>query len=455
MSTAVEITEMEDDGRKKKSSGFVSPIRKMFSKSERGSDKKPSIVRHRRPLHAVALEPPEYLIDPELLIEDYIEKEVKYLGAIPNVPQGLDLTNRTEVLRIVDDGKRRGLLPWTLHLEHDAIMSLSANHVKLLRRDGEDLLHRVPVHDIAAVCYVRDDGLNLLALKIGSEGADSEVCNIVVLHAESRAASEELCSLIGQTFQLVYTESTMAFLDRSILQGASTPRYGMSLRSTTSSPARPSVAEVFASTPPRPSNNNHSPTREARSTPQHTRKESVAKSESDISITPSAQELLQDYMSLLKTRLKTEELKQFALLLRQYRTSISVREFCIRLKDLYREERKFLMAGMRPFIPEKDSQYFESFLESIGVDGNGILTDSYRRYRRTISDASASTFSANGANGNGNGNGNGRDSVSIPSSGGDATPVPQETEELDRMLSDIHNDIEALATSVENINMQF
>ncbi|CAH1255123.1 CCM2 [Branchiostoma lanceolatum] len=345
MSTAVEITEMEDDGRKKKSSGFVSPIRKMFSKSERGSDKKPSIVRHRRPLHAVVLEPPEYLIDPELLIEDYIEKEVKYLGAIPNVPQGLDLTNRTEVLRIVDDGKRRGLLPWTLQIEHDAIMSLSANNVKLLRRDGEDLLHRVPVHDIAAVCYVRDDGLNLLALKIGSEGADSEVCNIVVLHAENRAASEELCSLIGQTFQLVYTESTMAFLDRSILQGASTPRYGMSLRSTTSSPARPSVAEVFASTPPRPSNNNHSPTREARSTPQHTRKESVAKSESDISITPSAQELLQDYMSLLKTRLKTEELKQFALLLRQYRTSISVREFCIRLKDLYREERKFLMAG--------------------------------------------------------------------------------------------------------------
>jgi hypothetical protein len=50
-----------------------------------------------------------------------------------------------------------------------------------------------------------------------------------------QAAAEELCSLLSQVFQIVYTESTIDFLDRAIFDGASTPTHHLSLHSGTSS----------------------------------------------------------------------------------------------------------------------------------------------------------------------------------------------------------------------------
>uniref|UniRef100_A0A8C7Y018 Uncharacterized protein n=1 Tax=Oryzias sinensis TaxID=183150 RepID=A0A8C7Y018_9TELE len=60
---------------------FVSPIKRLvWSKSahrptDRGSG-------YRRPLHTVPLYPPDFLIHPERLIFDYVEKEVK-VGRFP------------------------------------------------------------------------------------------------------------------------------------------------------------------------------------------------------------------------------------------------------------------------------------------------------------------------------------------------------------------------------------
>lgn len=55
------------------SQGFVKRL--VFSKSSRRQADKNSV--HRRPLHNVPLYPPDYLIHPERLIYDYVEKEVK------------------------------------------------------------------------------------------------------------------------------------------------------------------------------------------------------------------------------------------------------------------------------------------------------------------------------------------------------------------------------------------
>ena len=51
--------------------------------------------------------------------------------------------------------------------ELDAVVSLSAYNIKLVWRDGEDIILRVPIHDIAAVSYIRDDSLHLVVLKTG------------------------------------------------------------------------------------------------------------------------------------------------------------------------------------------------------------------------------------------------------------------------------------------------
>lgn len=56
--------------------GFVSPIRRLvFPKAARRAALRSSV--YRRPLHSVPLYPPDYLIDPQILLHDYVEKEVK------------------------------------------------------------------------------------------------------------------------------------------------------------------------------------------------------------------------------------------------------------------------------------------------------------------------------------------------------------------------------------------
>uniref|UniRef100_A0A8D0QM85 CCM2 scaffold protein n=1 Tax=Sus scrofa TaxID=9823 RepID=A0A8D0QM85_PIG len=113
--------------------GIVSPFKRVFLKGEKSRDKKAhEKVTERRPLHTVVLSLPER-VEPDRLLSDYIEKEVK----------------------------RAHQLPGHLTQEHDAVISLSAYNVKLAWRDGEDTILRVPIHDIAAVSYVRDDASHL------------------------------------------------------------------------------------------------------------------------------------------------------------------------------------------------------------------------------------------------------------------------------------------------------
>ncbi|MEE6513792.1 hypothetical protein FKM82_021599 [Ascaphus truei] len=452
---------MEDDGKKgKKQPGIVSPFKRVFLKGEKGRDKKAQEkVTERRALHTVSLSPTDHRVEPDVLLNDYIEKEVKYLGQLTSIPGYLNPSSRTEILQLLDNAKRLHQLPAQLTQEHDAVISLSAYNVKVVWRDGEDIILRVPIHDIAAVSYIRDDSLHLVVLKTAQDpgvspsqslSAESskaltsgslsecgavpvEACCLVILATENKAAADELCLLLGQVFQIVYTESTIDFLDRAIFDGASTPTRHMSLHSDDSS-AKVDIKEAYeteASTfsfqdsldtegnSPSSFSNLHSP---------------HIKTASDSELSATAAELLQDYMMTLKTKLSSQEIQQFAMLLHEYRNGASIHEFCINLRQLYGDSRKFLLLGLRPFIPEKDSQHFENFLETIGVkDGRGIITDSFGRYRRTLSSASNSSTT------NGNGAAEGSDDQSVPSEG----------DEWDRMISDISNDIEALGCSMD------
>lgn len=57
--------------------GIVSPFKRVFLKGEKGRDKKAQEkVTERRPLHTVLVALPER-VEPDLLLHDYIEKEVK------------------------------------------------------------------------------------------------------------------------------------------------------------------------------------------------------------------------------------------------------------------------------------------------------------------------------------------------------------------------------------------
>ncbi|XP_067840566.1 cerebral cavernous malformations protein 2 homolog isoform X2 [Heptranchias perlo] len=435
--------------------GIVSPFKRVFLKGEKGRDKKAQEkVTERRPLHTVTLALPDHRVDPEILLNDYIEKEVKYLGQLTSVPGYLNPSSRTEILHLLDNARRAHQLPGPLTQEQDAVISVSAYNIKLMWRDGEDIILRVPIHDIAAVSYIRDDLLHLVIFKTASDPGNStsqstegstkiqmslsesgagtmEACSLVVVVVENKAAAEELCSLLSQVFQVVYTESTIDFLDRAIFDGASTPTKHMSIYSDDSSSKadvkEPYDAEISNLSFQGSDTGGNSPSSSTLPSPQ-------IKNVSESELSASAAELLQDYMMTLRTKLTSEEIQKFAMLLHGYRNGASIHEFCISLRQLYGDGRKFLLLGLRPFIPEKDSLHFENFLETIGVkDGRGIITDSFGRYRRTLSNASNSTTNGNGA-----------------TAGSDDQSVPSEGDEWDRMISDISNDIEALGCSMDH-----
>ncbi|KAM5273632.1 cerebral cavernous malformations 2 protein [Ctenodactylus gundi] len=441
---------MEEEGKKGKKPGIVSPFKRVFLKGEKSRDKKAhEKVTERRPLHTVVLSLPER-VEPDRLLSDYIEKEVKYLGQLTSIPGYLDPSSRTEILHFIDNAKRAHQLPGHLTPEHDAVLSLSAYNIKLAWRDGEDVILRVPIHDIAAVSYVRDDAAHLVVLKTaqdpgvspsqslctdGSRGlgagslSDSamgpvEACCLVILAAESKVAAEELCSLLGQVFHVVYTESTMDFLDRAIFDGASTPTHLCLHSDDSSTKVDPkesceSEASTFCFSDTMDAGDLSPLSRCVQASPH-------SKTASDSELSTSAAELLQDYMVTLRTKLTSQEIQQFAALLHEYRTGASIHEFCISLRQLYGDGRKFLLL-------EKDSQHFETFLETIGVkDGRGIITDSFGRRRGAPSSASTSTT-------------NGDRVASSP----EDRSGPSEGDEWDRMISDISSDIEALGCSLD------
>uniref|UniRef100_A0AAY4DTD6 CCM2 like scaffold protein n=1 Tax=Denticeps clupeoides TaxID=299321 RepID=A0AAY4DTD6_9TELE len=327
------------------------PIKKLvFHKSSRRQVDRGSV--YRRPLHTVPLYPPDYLIHPERLIFDYVEKEVKFLGHLTWVSCSLNPSSRDELLQLLDTARKLNELPLKTCPEQDCILSLSARCLLLTWRDNEKLLLRIPTHEIAAASYLRDDALHLLVLK-------TELCSAPCFHSDGSQ----------DTFEPYYSENHSESSSLS-LQGSY-----RSLASYHSDP-EPSSASL---------------------------------------------QLMQEYMITLRNRLTPQEIQHFALLLREYRMGSPIGEFCAELLQLYGESRKFLLLGMRPFIPDKDVGVFESFLEGIGIREGGILTDSFGRIKKSMSSTSATAV-------------RGYDNWSLPSG----------SQDFNRRITDITHDIEAL-----------
>ncbi|NXH52255.1 CCM2L protein, partial [Rhabdornis inornatus] len=535
--------------------GFVSPIKRLvFPKAARRAAIRSSV--YRRPLHSVPLYPPDYLIDPQILLHDYVEKEVKFLGHLTWVTSSLNPSSRDEVLQLLDTARQLKELPLQTTPEQDSILSLSARCLLLTWRDNEELILRIPTHEIAAASYLRDDALHLLILKTGAEvrpGATSRgtagpewpaspghegdgcqrlsgrqnpafvpvlVCpilshiqspggvvgraaprpdalsvpdpqawewtrsppgrtprrprpacrrrfpqrsvrgargrragswerrhagsnpldpqepcpdaysNLIILAVPNRDAGEESCALICQVFQIIYGDQSIECVDRAGYHYTSTPtRPWLSSRSescrtdgTYGYDADYSCCSSF--------NGSHE-TFEAyysgTSSPSfHRSHHSLATACSGSDQSGAGLEQLQDYMVTLRNKLSPQEIQQFAVLLREYRLGTPVQEYCTELLRLYGDRRKFLLLGMRPFIPDQDIGYFETFLESIGIREGGILTDSFGRIKRSMSNTSASAVRS-------------YDSWSLRS----------ESESFNRMITDITHDIEALARDEE------
>ncbi|KAL1020576.1 hypothetical protein UPYG_G00001940 [Umbra pygmaea] len=604
--------EMDYEPTKKAKKGFVSPIRRLvFSKSGRRQADRTSVCR--RPLHTVPLYPPDFLIHPERLIYDYVEKEVKFLGHLTWVSCSLNPSSRDELLQLLDTARQLKVLPLKTSIEQDCILSLSARCALLTWRDNEKLLLRIPTHEIAAASYLRDDALHLLVLKTGlnvdtvlaggSQGGNSlekkkpggiegrrqtmsnsaprpaggtmerrhticgvdwknhkptskqpqpnpavvqgggggaggagenqerktgvggswerrqtrtpgggswekrpvsgswdrprpvggswekrhggtgvggswekrhgagkpggswerkhtkegswerrhacagswergrsygswerrnhnpleptpcpdAYCNLVILAVENRDAAEEYCALICQMFQIIYGHQTIECVDRAGFHYNMPDRYWLQRSDSCLTDMTYSYDNDFSCCS---SYDGSQDAFELYYSETHSESSSLSLQDShhsDGADSNPGLQLMQEYMITLRSKLSPQELQQFALLLREYRLGLPIDEFCSDLLQLYGDVRKFLLLGMRPFIPDKDVGVFENFLEGIGIREGGILTDSFGRIKRSMSSTSATAV-------------RGYDSWSPPSG----------SQDFNQRISDITHDIEAL-----------
>ncbi|XP_013369772.1 PREDICTED: cerebral cavernous malformations 2 protein-like [Chinchilla lanigera] len=538
---------------KKGKKGFVSPIRRLvFPKATRRAAFRNSVSR--RPLHSMPLYPPDYLIDPQILLCDYLEKEVKFLGHLTWVTSSLNPSSRDELLQLLDKARQLKELPLKTTAEQDSILSLSARCLLLTWRDNEELILRIPTHEIAAASYLQDDALHLLVLKTGlgvdpvpagvdaspggtrcdpgppgaapekrragtaerrhticsldwraawGGGAGAEAragggggslerqragaraagsgerrqtfsgswerrhagggggagkpggswerrqaagggggswerchpgpnpldpqdpspdayCNLVILAVPNRDAAEESCALICQVFQIIYGDQSIECVDRAGYHYMSTPERPW-LCSRSESCHTDGTYAYDADFSCCSSFNGSQDTFEAcysgTSTPSFHGSHCSGSDHSGLSL-----EQLQDYMITLRSKLGSSEIQQFALLLREYRLGLPIQDFCAGLLKLYGDRRKFLLLGMRPFIPDQDACYFEGFLEGMGIREGGILTDSFGRIKRSMSSTSASAVRSY-----------------------DGAAQRPEDQAFHRLLADITHDIEALA----------
>ncbi|XP_008575581.1 PREDICTED: cerebral cavernous malformations 2 protein-like [Galeopterus variegatus] len=422
---------------KKGKKGFVSPIRRLvFPKAGRRAAFRSSVSR--RPLHSMPLYPPDYLIDPQILLCDYLEKEVKFLGHLTWVTSSLNPSSRDELLQLLDTARQLKELPLKTTAEQDSILSLSARCLLLTWRDNEELILRIPTHEIAAASYLQDDALHLLVLKTGlgvdpvPAGVDASPGGagrgVLVIGEElsslssslGQDAAEESCALICQVFQIIYGDQSIECVDRAGYHYMSTPERPW-LCSRSESCHTDGTYAYDADFSCCSSFNGSQDTFEAcysgTSTPSFHGSHCSSSDHSGLGL-----EQLQDYMITLRSKLGPPEIQQFALLLREYRLGLPIQDYCAGLLKLYGDRRKFLLLGMRPFIPDQDIGYFEGFLEGVGIREGGILTDSFGRIKRSMSSTSASAVRSY-----------------------DGAAQRPEAQAFHRLLADITHDIEALA----------
>nr|XP_045377048.1 cerebral cavernous malformations 2 protein-like [Camelus bactrianus] len=435
---------------KKGKKGFVSPIRRLvFPKAGRRAAFRTSVSR--RPLHSMPLYPPDYLIDPQILLCDYLEKEVKFLGHLTWVTSSLNPSSRDELLQLLDTARQLKELPLKTTAEQDSILSLSARCLLLTWRDNEELILRIPTHEIAAASYLQDDALHLLVLKTGTVGGPGRgqggdvkgaggggswerrhpgpnpldpqdpspdaYCNLVILAVANRDAAEESCALICQVFQIIYGDQSIECVDRAGYHYMSTPERPW-LCSRSESCRTDGTYAYDADFSCCSSFNSSQDTFEAcysgTSTPSFHGSHCSGSDHSGLGL-----EQLQDYMVTLRSKLGPSEIQQFALLLREYRLGLPIQDYCNGLLKLYGDRRKFLLLGITLPLGPQD---FEGFLEGVGIREGGILTDSFGRIKRSMSSTSASAVRSY-----------------------DGAAQRPEAQAFHRLLADITHDIEALA----------
>ena len=297
--------------------------------------------------------------------------EVRYGGLLAVGDRLPASDDRDGLLAMIDGARRRGDLEWQPKATRVMELSGAALVLKGHPRGGpeEEMKTYVSLDlaEVQSVVYISDVPQHLLLITAGQP--PKAVCHIVLCHsAEMAGAVVEACDNV---LQFVFTQSVLHDMDDQIAAGVEgrqtaaegkaaerariaameevlgSPEPGAQDPPGSKSPdRRGSVMEFFGTAAP-PAQHKPSERRGSSRPPARA---------------PTEGAIIQEYMKRLQELFNTTELKEFAGLMRQYRTGGGLEVMVGQLVELYGPGRKFLLPGIKDFIPPEDKAQFEVLL---------------------------------------------------------------------------------------------
>uniref|UniRef100_A0A1I8FHA8 BRCT domain-containing protein n=1 Tax=Macrostomum lignano TaxID=282301 RepID=A0A1I8FHA8_9PLAT len=310
----------------------------------------------------IVLAPPDFQVNPSLLIDSYLEWPVRLLGSLSAT--GTSATGPTYLLSLVDSIERgiRGSRSPPV----DAMLSLSVSGLRLERRvqpqqqqqppqQMPEVLLRVPCPS-AALCGLRQ-GLRQAPARALHYSPDANgTSQLCAMSVHARIHAQEICAVARQLLQLAYTEATLEFFDRALGGAASNIR------------RRPLRHPALRARRRRPQRSGSGWQRRQR---QGRRRRSPHGNDSNATPRPviGRRDNPQEAVSSLAGSLASAgHVRQ---LFRAWSSGASSFAGSVRpqLERLFPAERSHLLLGLRPFIPARaDHQAFDEFLHDAALD---------------------------------------------------------------------------------------
>ncbi|PIO70309.1 hypothetical protein TELCIR_07840 [Teladorsagia circumcincta] len=120
--------------------------------------------------------------------EEVVEFAVAFAGVITDVSfVSIDPSGRSDLLKIIDQALSGGSITAMHSLQPESHrISINRHHLQIWSPSTQVVEVRVPLHIIASVGYILDDGLHIICINIGPDPRNRQIRDLVILTAATK-----------------------------------------------------------------------------------------------------------------------------------------------------------------------------------------------------------------------------------------------------------------------------
>ncbi|WKY08663.1 hypothetical protein Q1695_007863 [Nippostrongylus brasiliensis] len=150
--------------------------------------------------------------------DDVVEFPVAFTGVITDVSfVSIDPSGRSDLLKIIDEAlSRRSIAPLQSVAPQSHRLSISRLQLCIRSQSTQLVQLRVPLHIIASVGYMLDDGLHIVCINIGPDPLNRQTRDLAVITVTCKAVADDVCRVLSSRFQSRYREAVVRLTDANV-----------------------------------------------------------------------------------------------------------------------------------------------------------------------------------------------------------------------------------------------